>query len=138
MKKQLSSSLYIPSVKVSPSVFPATNHTEKPKKIEFARNSIKRIVHHTNNSNSNSNATNFPTTDNKLSITTQITVKPIYLNKNPNNDQNLIIDKKRYTEKSSNSNCIHKQQQSPSTNISLKQHSDVSLFLKFLVNNFFK
>lgn len=131
MKKQLSSSLYIPSVKVSPSVFPATNHNEKPKKIEFARNSIKRIVHHTNNSNSNSNATNFPTTDNKLSITTQITVKPIYLNKNPINEQNVIIDKKRYTEKSPNSNCIHKQQQqqqSPSTNVSLKQHSDVSLF----------
>jgi hypothetical protein len=134
MKKQFSSSLYIPSVKVSPGVFPASNHSEKPKKIEFARNSIKRIVHHTNNNNSNSN---FPTTDNKLSITTQITVKPIYLNKNPNNDQNLIIDKKRYTEKSSNSNCIHKQQQqTPSINVSLKQHSDVSSFLKFLVNFF--
>jgi len=134
MKKQLTSSLYIPSVKVGPNGFSTTNNTEKscilpPKKIEFARNSIKRIVHHANNNNTNSNATNFNLTDNKLTSTTQITVKPIFLNKNQNNDQNLIPDKNRHIEKSPKSNCIPKQQQN--TTVSLKQHqSNVSL-LKF-------
>ncbi len=147
MRKQLSSSLYIPSVKVSPNPCSSTNNIDKPcqlppKKIEFARNSIKRIVHHTNTNtavNSNSNSNNFHAADNKPYSTTQITVKPVYLNSNTNNIEQTLNPEQtsnRRAEKNSNLN-FKQQQQQQNTNLSGKQqqHSDVSIKFRLPLMN---
>jgi hypothetical protein len=147
MRKQLSSSLYIPPVKVSPNPCSSTNNIDKPcqlppKKIEFARNSIKRIVHHTNTNtavNSNTNSNNYHVADNKPHSTTQITVKPVYLNSNNNNiEQNLNLEQTSNRRAEKNPNLNFKQQQQ-NTNFSGKpqQHSDVSIILRF-PNKYYK
>ena len=137
MRKQISSSLNIPPVKVSPNPCSSTNSIDKPcqlppKKIEFARNSIKRIVHHTNTAvNSNSNFNNFHAADNKPYSTTQITVKPVYLNSNTNNiEQNLNLEQTSNRRPEKNSNLNFNQQQNTNLSGKQQQNSDVSIIFR--------